>query len=75
LPDQVRPGSEAARLTQAQRLNLPVLFVTGFAERGALGGVDEAHIVRKPFVQEELANKVRHAVVRINAANVVRLRR
>jgi hypothetical protein len=40
------------------------LFVTGFADRSLLAGVDEARIVGKPFVPNELADKARAALMR-----------
>jgi signal transduction histidine kinase/CheY-like chemotaxis protein len=68
-------GAEVARLAHAQRPHLPVLFVTGFADRGALFGVDEAYIVGKPFLHNELADKLRRVLDYGGAANVVPLRR
>jgi signal transduction histidine kinase/CheY-like chemotaxis protein len=51
-------GAELARQVRSQRPGLPVLFVTGFAERSALSGISDGQIVRKPFVSGELAEKV-----------------
>ncbi len=68
-------GAEFARLAHARHPALPVLFVTGFADRGGLAGVDEAFIVGKPFHYDELASKVQFALGRGRAGNVVRLRR
>jgi signal transduction histidine kinase/ActR/RegA family two-component response regulator len=68
-------GAEVARQTRARRPGLPILFVTGFADRSALAGVGEAHIIGKPFVVDELADKVRAALAGAAAENVVRLRR
>jgi hypothetical protein len=68
-------GAEVARLAHARRPNLPVLFVTGFADRGALTGVDDTCIVGKPFLHGELADKLHRALGTGTAANVVRLRR
>jgi CheY-like chemotaxis protein len=51
-------GAEVARQAQARRPALPVLFVTGFADRAALAGVSETQIVGKPFQDEELADKL-----------------
>jgi FixJ family two-component response regulator len=53
---------------------LPILFVTGFADRTALAHVDEAHIIRKPLSEDELAAKVRLALADRTASKVVRLR-
>ena len=68
-------GAEVARLAQAQWPHLPVLFVTGFVDRGALAGVDEDHIIAKPFRPDELAEKVRLALGYDGSSKVVRLRR
>jgi signal transduction histidine kinase len=68
-------GAELARQTQANRRNLPILFVTGYADRTALAGFDEAHIVGKPFVKDELAKKVRLALEGGATSNVIRLRK
>jgi signal transduction histidine kinase/ActR/RegA family two-component response regulator len=68
-------GADVARRIQAKRPALPILFITGFADRTALAGVSEAHIVSKPFVQNELAEKVQLALTRGTGGNVVRLRR
>jgi CheY-like chemotaxis protein len=68
-------GAEVARQVQAKRPTLPILFVTGFADRSALAGVSESHIIGKPFVAHELADKVRGALAGRAARNVIRLRR
>jgi signal transduction histidine kinase/ActR/RegA family two-component response regulator len=68
-------GAEVARLTQAKRPTLPVLFVTGFADRTALAGISEAQIISKPFIDDELADKVRLALAEGASRKVVRLRR
>jgi signal transduction histidine kinase/ActR/RegA family two-component response regulator len=67
-------GAEVARLAQAKRPTLPVLFVTGFADRTALAGIGEAQIISKPFMDDELAHKVRLALAEGNS-KVIRLRR
>jgi CheY-like chemotaxis protein len=68
-------GAEVARLAQAKRPTLPVLFVTGFADRTALAGISEAQIISKPFIDDELARKVRLALAEDDSKNVIRLRR
>jgi signal transduction histidine kinase/ActR/RegA family two-component response regulator len=68
-------GADVARQALARRPRLPVLFVTGFADRSAMAGVSEAHIIGKPFVEDELARKVRLALAQSASDNVVRLRR
>jgi CheY-like chemotaxis protein len=55
-------GAELAKQVRSQRPNLPVLFVTGFAERTALSGISDRQIVSKPFVTGELAEKVQLAL-------------
>jgi CheY-like chemotaxis protein len=68
-------GADVARQALARRPGLPVLFVTGFADRSAMAGVSEAHIISKPFVDDELARKVRLALAEAVSDNIVRLRR
>jgi signal transduction histidine kinase len=68
-------GAEVARLAQAKRPKLPVLFVTGFADRTVLSGISEAQIISKPFIDDELAQKVRLALAEGDSKKVVRLRR
>jgi CheY-like chemotaxis protein len=67
-------GADVARLAHARNPNLPVLFVTGFADRGGLAGIDDAYIVGKPFHYDELAGKVQFALGRGRAGKVVQLR-
>jgi signal transduction histidine kinase len=57
-------GAEVARLARAARPSLPVLFVTGYADRAALVGVNETHIIGKPFANDELAAKIKLALAR-----------
>jgi len=51
-------GAELAREAKQRRPDLPVLFVTGFADRAAVAGVDADHILGKPFAKDDLARKV-----------------
>jgi signal transduction histidine kinase len=67
-------GAELARQVVVKRPAVPILFVTGFADRSGLAGVSEAHIVSKPFVDDELHHKVQNALSHPVAENVVRLR-
>jgi CheY-like chemotaxis protein len=67
-------GAEVARRVQTTRPSLPILFVTGYADRAALEGVSEAQIIGKPFVDNELHEKVRTALARRAPGRVVRLR-
>jgi CheY-like chemotaxis protein len=55
-------GADVARQALARRPGLPVLFVTGFADRSAMAGVSDARVISKPFVDDELARKVRLAL-------------
>ena len=68
-------GAEVARQARAKRPTLPILFITGFADRAALAGVSETHIVGKPFMNDELATKLRSVLVEEVSDKVVRLRR
>ena len=67
-------GAEVARRVKVKRPVIPILFVTGFADRAALAGVSEAHIIGKPFIGSELAEKVALALRGELRTNVVRLR-
>jgi CheY-like chemotaxis protein len=67
-------GADVARQALARRPRLPVLFVTGFADRSALGGISETQIVSKPFVNDELARKVRVALAGGVSAKIVPVR-
>jgi signal transduction histidine kinase/ActR/RegA family two-component response regulator len=68
-------GADVARHVRAKRPSLPVLFVTGFADRTALAGVSEKRVISKPFVDDELAEKVRLALAEGVSDKVVQLRR
>jgi hypothetical protein len=57
-------------LARARRPGLPLLFVTGFIDREALGTADEGLVIRKPFAQEELAGKVRMALLSAGTGHV-----
>jgi len=57
-------GAELAKRVRAKQSDMPILFVTGFADRTMLAGVSEAHIVGKPFAPGELADKARLALLR-----------
>jgi signal transduction histidine kinase len=68
-------GAEVARLARARRPSMPVLFVTGFADHTALAGISEAEIIRKPFIDDEFADKVRLGLAGGSSGKVVRLQR
>ena len=55
-------GAELARQAHSKRPALPVVFVTGYVDTTALGEIGDEQIVKKPFVGNELANKVRAAL-------------
>jgi CheY-like chemotaxis protein len=63
-------GAEVARLARMRRGNLPVLFITGFAERSMLEGIEEPLILRKPFMEDELAERVRVALSAVGSQAV-----
>jgi CheY-like chemotaxis protein len=56
-------GMDVARQLNAKIPALPVLFVTGYADKSALGEVGDARIIKKPFAGNELADKVHAALV------------
>ena len=58
-------GAELARHMHNRAPWLPVLFVTGFAEREGLSGISDRQIVRKPFAAGELADKVQLALAEV----------
>ncbi len=71
-------GMEVARQVHSKFPNLPVLFVTGYADKTALEKIDDARIIKKPFVGDELANKVQAALAKTSprsGGNVVPLGR
>jgi signal transduction histidine kinase len=55
-------GAEVAREVHARRPELPILFVTGYADTEALDVAGDDSILRKPFVEKDLAAKVRSAL-------------
>jgi signal transduction histidine kinase len=71
-------GMELARQVHSRFPTLPTLFITGYADKTELDEVDEARIVKKPFIGDELANKVHAAVTKTGprlSGKVVPLRR
>jgi signal transduction histidine kinase len=57
-------GMEIARQVHSRFPTLPVLFITGYVDQTVLAEIDEARIVKKPFVGEELVNKVNAALLK-----------
>ena len=55
-------GAEVARLARAVRPTLPILFVTGYADRAALIGINDTQIIGKPFANDELGAKIKLAL-------------
>jgi signal transduction histidine kinase len=55
-------GVELAQRIKTKSSSPPVLFVTGFADRRSLGSMDDVQIVSKPFVTNELIEKVQQAL-------------
>ncbi|HET6805900.1 MAG TPA: PAS domain-containing protein [Frateuria sp.] len=55
-------GVEVAQQARVRRPDVPVLFVTGYADQTALAGVGEERVVQKPFRDDELERKVKAAV-------------
>ena len=65
--DLAMPGMSGAQLATRVRTkwpDMPILFVTGFADRSLLADVSEAQIVGKPFAAGELAAKAQLALLR-----------
>jgi len=52
-------GAEVARRARVMRPALPILFVTGFADRSALMEIRDVQVIGKPFTREELGEKIR----------------
>ena len=71
-------GMEVARQVRTKSPARPVIFITGYVEMSALGDIDETQIVRKPFIGNELADRVQTALA-TSAGNpsskIIRLRR
>jgi signal transduction histidine kinase/ActR/RegA family two-component response regulator len=55
-------GGEVAREIKTRRPDLPILFATGYADAEALVEAGEDRVIRKPFVDGELASKLAAAV-------------
>jgi signal transduction histidine kinase/ActR/RegA family two-component response regulator len=72
-------GVDVARQIQQKFPALPILFVTGYADKTSLGDLGEEKIIRKPFIDEELTTKVHAALTkrtsRVSDKVVVPLRR
>jgi signal transduction histidine kinase/ActR/RegA family two-component response regulator len=70
-------GMEVARQARSKFPALPILFITGYADKTALQDISDARIIKKPFVGDELANKVHAALASVSpqsAGKIVQLR-
>jgi CheY-like chemotaxis protein len=71
-------GMEVARQVRTKVPSRPVIFVTGYADTSALEDIDDTQIVRKPFIGNELADKVQFALANrasTSSRKIVTLRR
>jgi signal transduction histidine kinase len=72
-------GIEVAGEIESRFPEVPILFVTGYADKSAFGKVSQERIVRKPFVGDELVRKVDAALTRMpnlaSEGTIVPLRR
>lgn len=68
-------GAEVARQAKIKRPAMPVLFITGFADRAAIADIEGALVIGKPFTRDELADKVEQVLTQRPSPNVVRLTR
>jgi CheY-like chemotaxis protein len=57
-------GVEVARQIQQKFPALPILFVTGYADKAVLGDIGEERIIRKPFITDELTTKLNKALIK-----------
>ena len=67
LADYAMPGmngAETSREAQTIQPDLPIMFITGYANLEALEDVGEDRIIQKPFRDDELARKVQAALSR-----------
>lgn len=55
-------GMEVARQMRTKVPSRPVIFITGYADTSALRDIGETQIVSKPFIGNELADKVQSAL-------------
>jgi signal transduction histidine kinase/DNA-binding NarL/FixJ family response regulator len=59
-------GMDVARQVHSRFPTLPVLFITGYADKSVLGEVGDGRIIKKPFIGDELANKVHAALATVS---------
>ena len=56
--DFATPGMNGAQVACQARIDgptIPILFITGFADRAAISGIEGAQIIGRPFSRDELA--------------------
>ena len=52
-------GVEVAHQVRGKFPALPILFITGYADKAAIHDIADAIIIKKPFVGDELREKCR----------------
>ena len=57
-------GAEVAKQARNLRPNLPIVFITGYADASALAGIGEDRIIRKPFANGDISQKLRSALIK-----------
>ncbi len=57
-------GADLAREMQSRRPGTPILFATGYADAEALASTPDDKLIRKPFEQAELADKLSRLLVK-----------
>ena len=60
LPDMT--GTQVAALIKAKHPDMPIIFATGVSNVGELNAVDEKRLLRKPFSERELFDKIAAAM-------------
>jgi DNA-binding LytR/AlgR family response regulator len=65
-------GTELAERLTSRRPDTGVLYMSGYADASALGDVDAAAIVPKPFTEETLAGLVRETLAALRASPTAR---
>ena len=55
-------GLEAGRVARQRRPGLPVLIVTGFADKLSIDAAEGISLLRKPFRQIELSQALQRAI-------------
>jgi CheY-like chemotaxis protein len=69
-------GAEVAQEIRTRRPQMPILFATGYADAEALTEAGEDRIVHKPFIEDELADKLALALGSVpEGANILVLKR